>query len=61
VAATRRSSWSGRGRSTRVVNDTLLDHYTTLYAIEQMWHPFCLENTCDLGNGNDFMDFFDNK
>jgi hypothetical protein len=43
---------------TRVVNDRLLDHYTTLYAIQQMWHLGCLENTCGLDNGNAFMDLF---
>jgi len=41
-----------------VVNNTLLDHYNTLYAIEQMWHLGCLANTCTITNGNQFMNLF---
>jgi hypothetical protein len=41
-----------------VTNNTLLDHYNTLYAIQKMWHLGCLANTCGLGNGNAFMNLF---
>ena len=41
-----------------VVNNTLLDHYNTLYAIEQMWHLGCLANACNITNGNQFMNLF---
>jgi phospholipase C len=48
---------SNHGKS-RFVNSTLLDHYTTLYAIERMWHLGCLANTCNITNGNRFMNLF---
>ena len=41
-----------------VSNNTLLDHYTTLYAIERLWHLGCLDNTCGMGNGSQFMNLF---
>jgi phosphatidylinositol-3-phosphatase len=41
-----------------LVNNTLLDHYTTLYAIERMWHLGCLANTCNVTNGSKFMNLF---
>jgi phospholipase C len=42
----------------QLVNNTLLDHYNTLYAIQQMWHLGCLANTCKITNGNQFMNLF---
>jgi hypothetical protein len=46
--------------SNQVVNDTLLDHYNTLFAIQKMWNLGCLANTCGMGNGNSFMNLFTN-
>jgi phospholipase C len=48
---------SNHGKS-GFVNSTLLDHYTTLYAIERMWRLGCLAYTCDITNGNRFMSLF---
>jgi hypothetical protein len=48
---------SNHGKS-GFVNNTLLDHYTTLYAIERMWHLGCLAYTCSITNGNRFMSLF---
>jgi phosphatidylinositol-3-phosphatase len=48
---------SNHGKS-GFVNNTLLDHYTTLYAIERMWHLGCLAYTCNITNGNRFMSLF---
>jgi phospholipase C len=39
-------------------NSTLQSHYTTLFAIERMWHLGCLANTCNITNGNAFMNLF---
>ena len=41
-----------------ITNNTLLDHYTTLKAIQQMWHLGCLVNTCDINNTAQFMNLF---
>jgi phospholipase C len=41
-----------------ITNNTLLDHYTTLKAIEQLWHLGCLANTCDINNTAQFMNLF---
>jgi phospholipase C len=41
-----------------VVNKAPTDHYSTLYAIEHMWHLGCLANTCKFANGNAFMNLF---
>jgi hypothetical protein len=41
-----------------LVNATPTDHYTTLYAIEQLWHLGCLANTCNITNGSQFMNLF---
>ena len=42
-----------------ITNNTPLDHYTTLKAIQQMWHLGCLANTCDINNTAQFMNLFD--
>jgi phospholipase C len=42
----------------RLVNRVPLDHYTTLYAIEHLWHLGCLANTCNITNGSAFMNLF---
>jgi phospholipase C len=44
----------------RVVSDAPTDHYTTLFAVEQMFHLGCLNNTCGMGNGAAFMPLFAN-
>ncbi len=41
-----------------VVNHVPTDHYSTLYAIENMWHLGCLANTCKFANGHGFMNLF---
>jgi hypothetical protein len=50
---------SNRGPSS-LVNGVSLDHYTTLYAIERLWHLGCLANTCSItpAMGNTFMKLF---
>jgi phosphatidylinositol-3-phosphatase len=45
-------------RGGHVVNDVPTDHYSTLYAIEKMWHLGCLVNTCNFANGHAFMNLF---
>ncbi len=47
----------GRGG---IVNKTPQDHYTTLYAIERMWHLGCLANTCNISGAQSFMNLFTN-
>jgi hypothetical protein len=47
--------------SGRVVSNAPTDHYTTLYAIEKMFHLSCLSNTCGMGNGSSFMPLFANQ
>lgn len=42
-----------------ITNNTSLDHYATLKAIQQMWHLGCLANTCDIHNTAQFMNLFD--
>ena len=42
-----------------IINNTLLDHYTTLKAIEQMWNLGCLATTCDITNTAQFMNLFE--
>jgi phospholipase C len=44
--------------SGHLVNNVPLDHYTTLWAIEHMWNLGCLANTCNITNGNQFMNLF---
>jgi phospholipase C len=50
------SNWGRRS----LVNSVPLDHYTTLYAIEKLWHLGCLANTCNItsADGNSFMELF---
>ena len=45
-------------RGGHVVNNVPTDHYSTLYAIEKMWHLGCLANTCNFANGHAFMNLF---
>lgn len=44
--------------SRSLVNSVPLDHYTTLYAIERMWHLGCLANACNIVSGRAFMNLF---
>jgi hypothetical protein len=39
-------------------NNTSLDHYTTLKAIEKLWNLGCLANTCAITNTDQFMNLF---
>lgn len=46
------------GDDDHVVVDAPTDHYTTLYAIERLWHLGCLANTCNITNGHSFLKLF---